>query len=203
MQAATEAPAPRVQRRLAPEVRRRQIVVEAARLVSAAGFNAVSLNDIAEACEIRKSSVLHHFPSMVDLLAAVLAYRDEMAAPVQPPLEELADPAAASAFFRGTVEHNAQHRELVRLYAVLRVEAIDPSHPAHAYFRNREQSTIDSFTAILAWKPAPILAAREIYAFWTGLETLWVADPSVDMLAVWDSFASRFFSVPSGPSACA
>jgi hypothetical protein len=43
----------------------------------------------------------------------------------------------------------------------------------------------------------PLLAAREFYAFWTGLETQWVADPSVDMLAVWDSFAARFFVAPT------
>ena len=75
MSTGTETP-PRVQRRLAPAVRRRQIVEEAARLISAAGFNAVSLADIANACDIRKSSVLHHFASMTDLLAAVLDYRD-------------------------------------------------------------------------------------------------------------------------------
>jgi AcrR family transcriptional regulator len=198
MPTATEAPARPIQRRLAPEVRRRQIVEEAARLISAAGFNAVSLGDIADACGIRKSSVLHHFPSMADLLAAVLAYRDELSAPAGMQAGDSADPAAANSTFRSTVEHNLEQRELVRLYLVLRAEALDPSHPAHAYFKEREQSTIEAFTLALPWKPAPMLAARELYAFWTGLESQWVSDPSVDMLAVWDSFAARFFSAPTG-----
>jgi AcrR family transcriptional regulator len=194
MNAATDS-APRAQRRLAPEVRRRQIVLEAARLISAAGFNAVSLADIADACGIRKPSVLHHFPSMADLLAAVLAYRDELSYPAQHEAEDFADPAAANEVFRSTVEHNQQQRELVRLYSVLRAEALDVAHPAHGYFREREQRALDGFARALAWKPKPVLAARELYSFWTGLETLWVADPTVDMLEVWDAFAARFFTI--------
>lgn len=193
MNATTNA-APRIQKRLAPEVRRRQIVLEAARLISAAGFNAVSLADIADACNIRKSSVLHHFPSMADLLAAVLAYRDELSYPVQHKAEDFADPAAANEVLRGTVEHNQQQRELVRLYVVLRAEALDVSHPAHDYFLKREQKALDGFALALSWKPMPMIAARELYSFWTGLEAHWVADPTVDMLEVWDSFAARFFT---------
>src|SRR4051812_29324725 len=82
----------RVQVRLAPDVRRRQIVTEATRLISIAGFNRVSLVDIARACGIRGPSVLHYFPSMNDLLAAVLAYRDEVDATNPPSLDELSTP---------------------------------------------------------------------------------------------------------------
>ena len=194
MNTATDA-VPRVQRRLAPEVRRRQIVMEAARLISAAGFNAVSLADIADACNIRKSSVLHHFPSMANLLAAVLDYRDELSDPVRHEPEDFASPAAANEVFRSTVEHNQQQRELVRLYVMLRAEALDESHPAHDYFQEREKKAIDGFAQALSWKPRPMLAARELYSFWTGLEAVWVADPTVDLLEVWDSFAARFFTI--------
>lgn len=192
MNAVTEAP--RVQRRLAPEVRRRQIVMEAARLISAAGFNAVSLADIAEACNIRKSSVLHHFPSMADLLAAVLDYRDELSYPERREPENYESPDAASESFRSSVAHNQQQRELVRLYVMLRAEALDPGHPAHDYFLKRERKALDGFTGALHWKCHPELAARELYSFWTGLEAHWVADPTVDMLQVWDAFAKRFFT---------
>ena len=192
MNAATDA-APQVQRRLAPEVRRRQIVTETARLISAAGYNAVSLADIADACGIRKPSVLHHFPTMTDLLAAVLEYRDELSYSMPHKLEDYAGPAKASKSFRLSVEHNRSQRELVRLFVVLRVEAMDTSHPAHNYFRERERTTLDGFTRVLQWKRRPKIAARELYSFWTGLETYWVADPAADMLEVWDAFAERFF----------
>jgi AcrR family transcriptional regulator len=186
---------PRVQRRLAPEVRRRQIVMEAARLISAAGFNAVSLADIADACNIRKSSVLHHFPSMADLLAAVLEYRDELAYPDRHEPEDFAGPAEAKVSFRSSVAHNQQQRELVRLYVMLRAEALDPGHPAHDYFVERERRALQGLTRALHWKRRPELAARELYSFWTGLEAHWVAYAAVDMLEVWDAFAERFFTI--------
>lgn len=186
---------PRVQRRLAPAVRRRQIVVEATRLISAAGFNAVSLADIAAACDIRKSSVLHHFPSMTDLLSAVLDYRDEQAYPGTLDPERLVGPAGASETFRSSLVHNQEQRELVRLYVMLRAEAFDESHPAHEYFRERERRVLTSLVHALSWKPNPTAAAHELYGLWIGLESLWVADPSVDVLESWDAFASRFFIV--------
>jgi len=186
--------APPARRRLAPEVRRRQIVMEAARLISASGFNAVSLADIADACNIRKSSVLHHFPSMADLLAAVLDYRDELSHPERQEPEHYESPEAANESFRATVAHNQQQRELVRLYVMLRAEALDPGHPAHDYFFERERKALDGFKQVLHWKPRPELAASEMYSFWTGLEALWVADHVVDMLEVWDAFAERFFT---------
>lgn len=194
MSTGTETP-PRVQRRLAPAVRRRQIVEEAARLISAAGFNAVSLADIANACDIRKSSVLHHFASMTDLLAAVLDYRDELSYRGTLNPENLAGPDGASRTFRKSLVHNQEQRELVRLYVMLRAEAFDVSHPAHEYFRERERRVLTSLVQALSWKANPMAAAHELYALWTGLEALWVADPTVDVLESWDGFASRFFVV--------
>ena len=44
-------------RRMPPELRRRQIVVEAARLISESGFNGVSLGLIAKACGVAKSLI--------------------------------------------------------------------------------------------------------------------------------------------------
>lgn len=182
-----------MQVRLAPDVRRRQIVTEATRLISIAGFNGVSLVDIAKACGIRGPSVLHYFPSMNDLLAAVLAYRDEVDATDPPSPEELSTPESVSAFFRHTVDENLKRPEIVRLYAVLGAEAVDPEHPAHGYFALREQNAYDSFEVMLSWKRHPALAARELMAFWTGLERQWVMNPSVDFEAVWDNFSERFF----------
>jgi len=168
--------------------------MEATRLISAAGFNAVSLADIADACNIRKSSVLHYFPSMADLLAAVLDYRDELSYPARHEPEDFSGPAEASRSFRSLVDHNHHQRELVRLFIMLRAEAMDTSHPAHDYFLQRERKTLDELTQALLWKRRPEIAARELYSFWTGLEGHWVADPAVDLLEVWDAFAERFFT---------
>lgn len=190
----TAPPTKRVQTRLAPEVRRRQIVEEATRLISVAGFNSVSLVDIADACGIRGPSVLHHFPSMNDLLAAVLDYRDEVDTPESPAFEGLISPSSSAAFLRATAERNLDRPELIRLYVILGAEAVDAAHPAHQYFLDREERNYDGFAQMLSWKANPLWAARELMAFWTGLERQWVMDPAVDFLAIWDNFAERFFA---------
>jgi AcrR family transcriptional regulator len=193
MDTRTAPPGKRVQRRLAPDVRRRQIVEEATRLISISGFNAVSLIDIAEACGIRGPSVLHHFPSMNDLLAAVLHYRDEVDAAESPALSEFASPSLSSAYLRKSAERNLSRYELIRLYVILGAEAVDNAHPAHQYFLEREERNYAKFAQLLSWKTHPSWAARELMAFWTGLERQWVMDPTIDFLAIWDNFANRFF----------
>ena len=183
----------RVRTRLAPDERRRQIVTEATRLISRSGFNAVSLNDIANACAIRKSSVLHYFPTMNDLLTAVLTQRDlDQYAAVGhsgPPT----DRAGVRAHLREVVERNLEMREIIRLYAVLTVEATDPGHPAHPYFVERTRVALATFETLLDFKPDPPTAARQLLSFWQGLEVLWVGDPGTDFARVWESFCDDFF----------
>ncbi|MET0896732.1 MAG: TetR/AcrR family transcriptional regulator [Mycobacterium sp.] len=183
----------RVRTRLTPQARRQQIIEEATRLISRSGFNAVSLNDIAEACGIRKSSVLHYFPAMTDLLTAVLAQRDldeyESAALLSSPIS----PTDLRAHLRRVVQRNIEMPEIVTLFAVLSTEAIDPRHPAHRFFAERTRLALDTMSSLLGWKPDPAIAARQLIAFWQGLETLWIADPGTEFLPVWDAFCEDFF----------
>ncbi len=162
-------------------------------MISISGFNSVSLVDIAEACGIRGPSVLHHFPSMNELLAAVLDYRDEVDTIESPTFEEIATPETSGEFLRRSAERNLARPELIRLYVILGAEAVDAAHPAHQYFLDREERNYAGFAQLLTWKSNPRWAARELMAFWTGLERQWVMDPTVDFLAIWDNFAERFF----------
>ena len=183
----------RVRTRFAPETRRLQIITEATRLISHSGFNAVSLNDIAESCGIRKSSVLHYFPTMNDLLTAVLAQRDLDEYATGALLTASTDSGNLRAHLRAVVERNLEMREIIALYAVLNVESTDPRHPAHRYFAERTRLALETFEGLLDWKPDPATAARQLLAFWQGLEALWVGDPSIDLLRVWDAFCDDFF----------
>lgn len=187
-------PDPRLARRMTPELRRRQIVIEATRLISQSGFNAVSLADIARACGVAKSLVVHYFPSMNHLLAAVLDYRDEksFAEIVDSTLPE-PTPPAVRAFFTKAVEYNLGQRELVRLHHVLDAEALSPDHPAHAHFAERASNLRRVHERLFCWAPAPASAAVQFLAFWDGLERQWLRDPSLDVLSVWSEFCDRVF----------
>lgn len=179
--------------RLAPEARRLQIISEATRLISHSGFNAVSLNDIAEACDIRKSSVLHYFPTMNDLLTAVLTQRDLDEYVSGELLTSSITREDVRVHLRQVVERNLQMREIIRLYAVLNVESVDPRHPAHGYFTERTRLALQTMESVLNWKSDPATAARQLIAFWQGLEALWVSHPGTDFLRVWDAFCDDFF----------
>lgn len=185
---------PKQRVRLDPAVRRRQIVAEATRLIARSGFNGVSLADVANACDIRKSTVLHYFPSMKALLVAVLVGRD-----VRDFLEEQqldAKPVSASeakAVVTAKFEENLHQREIIRLFYVLAAEALSPEHPAHDYFRERSRRAKTGLLQILAWKADPAVAALELVAFWQGLELEWLTDPQADVLSAWHNFVDRFF----------
>jgi AcrR family transcriptional regulator len=186
------APIPRMK----AEDRREQILNEAFQLIAVGGFNAVSLSDIAKACGIQKSSVLHHFPSMTDLLFAVLQMRElqdydfynQQRVAVDP-----VTPGSARERFTRVFQHNLERHEFVRLYSILAAEALAPDHPAHAYFGERSRLARAEVAKSLQWKQHPDLAAAELLAFWDGLELNWRQDPGLDPLAVWESFCDRFF----------
>jgi len=181
--------------RLDPVVRRQQIVAQATRLIAHSGFNAVSLADIANACDIRKSSVLHYFPSMKALLVAILEQRDESDFKEEQSLGNLTVTASeARAGLTARFAGNLEQLEILRLFHVLAAEALTPEHPAHDYFRIRSQRAKSSLAQVLAWKANTDAAALELLAFWQGLEMQWLIDPQADVLSAWHNFADRFFS---------
>jgi AcrR family transcriptional regulator len=195
------SPRPRV--RLAPDARREQILREATRLISESGFNAVSLADIAEACDIRKPSVLHYFGSMNSLLLAVLEGRDAKALnDYQGALLEstglVVGPEPSAATTRDLVTHvarkNVESRELTRLYSILGAEALAPDHPAHSYFADRARGARSQMEQMFSWKDDPQSAAVEFLSFWQGLELEWLRDPELDFMGTWDTFCDRFFA---------
>lgn len=121
--------------RLDPAVRRRQIVAEATRLIARSGFNGVSLSAVADACDVRKSTILHYFPSMKELLVALLQGRDARDFDAGQALgDQLIDAKGARAVVTAKFVENLQQREIIRLFYVLAAEALSPEHPAHEYF---------------------------------------------------------------------
>lgn len=183
-------------RRTRPKDRRDLILREAYRLMASAGYNAVSLADIAKAAGIQGPSVLYHFGSMSGLLAEVLAMRDreDVAFYEQSARDGVPQNAAAArSRFTKLMLHNIERPEFVRIYAILAGESLHEEHPAHDYFTRRAPKALAEVSRSLAWKPDPELAAAELLAFWEGLENLAAHNPAIDIKAVWEQFCDRFF----------
>lgn len=167
--------------------RREQILDETLLLAGHRGYNGFSFKDLAERCHVTKQGILHYFPSKEQLLRALLEERD---ASIEADLlgllasgdfETIEDLSQKLAVFRESlaqvIENMARTPELIRLHVVLRAEAIDPDHPACAYFLERDRSTL----AWLTERSAPFFddaraSARLILATMVGLQQQWLQE---------------------------
>lgn len=180
-----------------PEIRRAQILDEAIRTIGARGYNGFVLHDLAKRCGLTNGGLLYHFGSKEQLLLAVLEARDkqlteEMIAALGPKMRDARLGAAPLGdvleVFRGMVQRLDAQPELTRLHAILQAEALDPSHPAHAFFVAREAMALDGFAKLLGPLVAdPRAAARHVHALMDGLVLQWLrAAQGFDIVAAWD-----------------
>lgn len=177
--------------------RRDQILEETARIIGERGYHGFGIQELAQRCGLTKQGLLHYFPSKDQMLIAMLRDRDRQDQLAVTALTDLALPhpgteppsrARIVAALHAIVERNSMRPAIVRLYAMLRGEALNPDHPAHAHFRAWETATLDRFTQILAGhSPAPRSTARQLFALMTGLELQWLRDDlAFDMIAEWE-----------------
>ncbi len=169
---------------------REYILATATALIAERGVQGVTLEDVADACSVAPSSLAYQYPTMADLLTAVLARRDEVAerehrshdAPGRELLMELLRLA----------ENNARSRHVVELFTVTAAEGTQVEHPAHDYFQVRFIAVQEQFTrALVELEGAgelrdgvdPASAARQTVALMDGLQLQWLYDDSVDMAA--------------------
>ncbi|GII98566.1 TetR family transcriptional regulator [Sediminihabitans luteus] len=167
------------------------LVAAAGDVFGEVGYHGASLRDIAARAQISHPGLLHHYPTKADLLAAVLARRDEVDdAAID------ADLAAGVDFFEALVrlvERNAARPRIVELFAVLSTEATSPDHPANGYFRARYARSVATVAAAVeARVEAGALApgtdatsiARAVVALLDGLQVQWLLERSGGTSAV-------------------
>ncbi|HYI56473.1 MAG TPA: TetR/AcrR family transcriptional regulator [Microlunatus sp.] len=189
------------------DARRELIVDVASEIFGTQGFRAASMVQIAAACGISRTGLLHHFPTKESLLETVLARRDR--GPTDPDVPSAADSGDARAKLRrllSVVEHNATQPQIVNLFSVLSAEAGDPSHPARDYFSARYirlraelERALRKLAATGELVPGndPQALAVEIIALMDGLQVQWVLAPDqIDMVAVLSHRLTAALTVP-------
>ncbi len=179
--------------------RRARIVAEASTLFASRGFHATSLREIAASVGIGKSTLLHHFSTKEDLLAAVVAHRDASIEERTVREDSASTPLDTLLSLPEGARHDtARTPGLIELYAVLSAEAAAPSHPAHAYFEKRFENVIGTFTEMFARASAvgdlpadidPEFEAIWLAALWDGLQLQWLYDP--ESVSVGDELAGH------------
>lgn len=112
----------------------RDAIIDAAmRAFATRGYRGTSIDSVAAEVGVSRQGVLHHYPSKVALLIAVLERRDELdGARAAQAIEQHGGSVLETlqALMRRTPEDQA----LGRLFTILSAESTDPDHPAHDYF---------------------------------------------------------------------
>ena len=159
--------------RAGSEDKRARILNEAVVLFGEHGYAGTSLADIANAADISKAGLLHHYSSKDELFAKVLERRDRedalsilvespasgediVDAPVDAvgnvdALEVAAapdidvDPWSLLDRYIELLERNVAHRNLTAIYTATAVSVLDADHPAHRWMANHLNSAVERF----------------------------------------------------------
>ena len=177
---------------LAKGEHRKQLILSASqRLLTRNGWRTTTLGQIARAAGISPSGLLHHFRSKMHLLEAVLDARDaydeariDTSRDILEQLEHVADRIAKAP-------------EMVGMYAVLRMENLDPGAPLHDRLTGRHRAAVATVaegirrgqrTGGYRADLDPATKAEEIVAFLNGIETSWLIDPSTPVVEVFKEY---------------
>lgn len=166
---------------------RSEVLDAALRIVAEHGFDAATLQLIADEVHRSKAGLLHHFGSREGLMLEILRHREET--------DGLLFPIEGASFAERTarlVEHNATVPGLIALFTVVSaLAAADPDDtPRRRHFTARYANSRAHFTARMTAAQeagairadiAPEVAADLLIATMDGLQTQWLLDPRLDM----------------------
>lgn len=175
--------------------RKTEIVRAATEIIARRGYFGFSIQEVAEVCGLTVAGVLHYCKTKDNLLVQVLEERDreELQAladwgyPTETPEGRAFSLEEICTILRLVVQRNSMQPNIVRLYSILRAEALYEEHPAFEYFRRRD-AMFDMLAGPLEGKvAAPLSVARIIMSAMAGLEVLWLRFPDkVDLVGEWD-----------------
>jgi AcrR family transcriptional regulator len=167
--------------------KRDEILTTALDVIARNGYRRTSVRELADAVGLSQAGLLHYFASKEELFQEILRKRDEL---------DLANVnAAGTVSIDGLIDvvaHNADVPGLVQLYAQLSVEAVDPQHPAHAFFVERYDTVRRELGRLIREEQEagridpdldPDRTATLFVAAADGLQTQWMLDASIDMPA--------------------
>ncbi|MBB3138765.1 AcrR family transcriptional regulator [Rhizobium pisi] len=184
------------------EERRAEILTAAMRRFAEDGYQNAAIGDIARDVGLSLPGLLHHFPTKVDLLLAILAKRDlESADFIGHYRSDL------PGLLKGMVEifrRNAGMIEVVRAFAILNAESLMKDHPAKAWFLDRATDMQNGIAATFERAIADgsidggidsRAMAAELIAVMDGLQMLWLRDPDrFDMVGGLEAYVDRLLA---------
>lgn len=184
------------------EVDRRSAILNAAvECFGTLGYYGTSLQRIATMVNLTKPGVLHYVGSKEGLLHAVLdEMYDRETEDVTAGMVRDERPLIAE-MWRRTVSINAKRPELVHMFSTLSAEALNPDHPAHDYFAEREERIVE-VAANIRWHVPEGVDAEQVlrsgFAMMDGAQLRWLRVPGRDLNEMWASCEDVLFPCRSG-----
>jgi AcrR family transcriptional regulator len=179
------------------EARKQEILDVALKSFSENGFRGASIADIAQRCGISQGGLLHHFPTKADLLAGVLARRDEVDSH-DFHMDQRPGGLEALRSIERLVRHNARRVGLVKLFTVVTSEAVTVGNPGRkwvlARYRKLQADLADGLqrdidAGLVQPDANPAAVACQVFAMMDGLQLQWLLDPRrVDMPALFSDY---------------
>jgi AcrR family transcriptional regulator len=187
--------------------RKAQIIDQALRIMGEFGYYGFTIQGLAERCGISNAGLLHYFGSKDKLLLALL---DEIEGRIELRIAPLVASATQDALspergytaivelLRAMALHYLEDAALTRFVAALQMESINPAHPAHGWFGDRENETIELFTRLAAPSTLePVSVARRLYAMLQGLGQHWLrSDGAFDLVGEWEKAVEVILPLP-------
>lgn len=171
--------------------RRSEIIASATAVFSAHGYQGGSLRQISKQLDLSLTTVMHHFPTKVSLLAAVLDQEDA----ADPDFADRSRRDGFAPSVLGIVRRNLGRRELVRMFSIVSAEATYPGHEAHEWLQRRYATVTATYSDLIAHDIAagriraaddPTLLAGLVITGWEGIQIRWLADDT-DPVAAMDA----------------
>lgn len=182
---------------------RRRILDFAVQLIGDKGYYGFSLHDLAHRCGLTKGGLHYHFASKDSLLIAVL--RDRDAKNTEAIMAEFGHDKTAYEdletllkTLRAIAVRASRQPELVRLFAMLHSESLNPEHPAYSFFEDRDAALQAGFKALVSSHVSdPQATACQLLAMLTGLEMIWLkAKCTLDLVELWDRSLASLLPTP-------
>ncbi|MBS2538046.1 TetR/AcrR family transcriptional regulator [Catenulispora sp. NF23] len=178
--------------------RRAEILDVAAHLFAQRGYRGVATAEIAQRIGITEPALFYYFPTKTALLRAVIEQRDADSRAIVADLAALGGLAAIEGM-PGFARRNQADPHLVRLFAVLVAENLDPDDPAHEQLAERYRRLRHAIADMIRRAQSagemrrdvdPHAKSVEIVAFIDGLHTQWLLDPAdIDLVAMVEAYA--------------
>lgn len=187
--------------REAPEVRRARILDQAIALIGERGYYGFTIQELGKRSGLSNPGLLHYFPSKLDVMLAALREIEAREAEFMEPLVLLAEreligrdsATGVLNVLRAMVARATARPEMIRFFVELQAESLDPAHPGHEWWQQRETKTLSFLTRLLTPHVADATGvARHVLAQMDGLSLQWLrAFPALNAIDEWDRALAR------------